>query len=117
MCYKCANIEALVALANAADIINNVKGSEDARRAICNVITEVGNQFANDLRDERLEATTTQLGTEPKNQATDGCAGSVGDHGQADLGQTSDSKPNDPFALLMLLSALSGRGKKEGKAE
>lgn len=117
MCYKCANMEALAQMAAAAASLDNIAGSEQAQRAICNVITEVGNQFANDLRDERLEATTTQLGTEPKNQATEGCAGSVGDHGQADLGQTSDSKPNDLFGLLMLLSALSGRGKKEGKAE
>lgn len=114
MCYKCANLEALVQMAAAAASLDNIAGSEQAQRAICNVITEVGNQFANDLRDERLEATTTQLGTEPKSQTTDGCAG---DHGQADLGQTSDSKPNDLFGLLMLLSALSGRGKKEGKAE
>jgi hypothetical protein len=56
MCYRCANTEALIALAAAAASLDNIAGGEQAQRALCNVINEVGNQFANDLADERLGA-------------------------------------------------------------
>ena len=135
MCYKCTNIQLIIALAAAASSLNNILGGEGAQRAICNVINEVGNGLANDMADERHEAEQefalaagnklheeaeasmkvgpeTATGSKVRDEVGAGPAKQ-----EAGAGEVTDQRTKDLMGLVMLLTALSNRDKKEDKAQ
>ena len=137
MCYKCTNIQLIIALAAAASSLDNIVGGEDAQRAICNVINEMGNGLANDMADERHEAeqesalaagnklheeaeASMKVGPETPAAAGPKVRDEVGAgpaKQEAGAGEVTDQRTKEFMGLVMLLTALSNRDKKEDKAQ
>lgn len=93
------------------------------------MINEVGNRFANDLQDERMEADaadakakldasmkvgpqTAATGPKVRDEVGAGPAKQ-----EAGAGEVTDQRTKDFMGLMMLLTALSNRDKKEDKAQ